>query len=347
MKPQILFLTICDRRGASGRYRVYQFEALLRAAGFGIRILPPAPKGSGLARIRDRRKEEARLLEEAGSADAVFIQKRLFSCGFIRALCDLGKPIVFDFDDAIFTSQRGGRSALTRARVTRRLQAVLRRSSLVLAGNSYLADYARPRARRVEILPTAVDVSRYPLRKHAETATVTLGWIGSRVTEMHLDELRDVLLRLTEVLPEIDVQLMVISDRDYDVPGLRVINKRWSEQSEVDDLLLADVGLMPLEDTAWTRGKCGLKALQYMAAGIPAVCSAVGANNEIVAHGDSGYLCASASEWLDALAKLARDPGHRQRLGESGRHRVEECYSTTRVGQRLVDLLRSLVDTTA
>ncbi|MBI2194084.1 MAG: glycosyltransferase family 4 protein [Planctomycetes bacterium] len=341
VKRRILFLTKSDTRAASTRYRVAQFVPVLEGAGFRVDLVAPEARGRGPLRLLRRLREERRILRHAREADILFIQKRLLTAGLAGRLERLGKPIIFDFDDALYTSPRGDWSAWTRARALRRLQRVLEASSLVLAGNAVLAEFARAHAPRVEMLPTAIDLSRYSMKVHAHTAgDFTLGWMGSRVNHRYLALLKQPLSRLAGIIP--GLRLIVVSDQDMAMAGVKVENRAWSEATETADLLAFDVGLMPLEDDEWTRGKCGLKALQYMAAGIPAVCSAVGANGEILENGKEGFLCRTDDEWYQALHRLAASPDYRTSMGRAGRRRVEQAYSTEIVGARLLALLQTL-----
>lgn len=336
-KKKILFLTVSGRNGASSRYRVYQFLPSFEAAGLDVRVIPPAQRPRGIMRLLSGMREEADLLKAAAAADVVFIQKRLFGAGFIRRLGRLGKRIVFDFDDSIFTSPAGDWSALTRARVRGRFRAVLGAADLVIAGNSFLAGYAAENgAKSVEVLPTAVDVSRYSVKEH-KAGPVTFGWIGSSVNHRYIDTLADVLPSLAREFG--GLRLLVVSDRDYFMDGVEVENRRWSEAREAADILDMDIGLMPLADDGWTRGKCALKALQYMASGVPPVCSAVGANKEVIDHGVDGFLASGSLDWMDALHELIRQPERRAEVGLAARRKVEERYSLDVYAARLAGLL--------
>lgn len=336
----ILFLTISGKDGASSRYRVYQFLPHLEKAGFSTAVMPPARKPGGIGKLLAGMREESGFLRAASASDIIFIQKRLFCKGFINRLARLGKPIVFDFDDSIFTSPSGDWSMLTRAKVAGRLKAILRAADLVITGNRFLAGYAAETgASSVEVLPTAVDVSKYVVKVH-ENRPVVLGWIGSSVNHRYIDMLRGVLPALSRELP--GMKLLVVSDKDYRMDGVTVENRRWSEDTEAADLLDMDIGLMPLADDVWTRGKCALKALQYMACGLPAVCSPVGANVEVVEDGINGFLPADDAGWLSCIRELTASHGKMPAMGGSGRARVVEKYSTDEVGSRLVELLESI-----
>jgi glycosyltransferase involved in cell wall biosynthesis len=322
---KILFFPISGKNGASSRYRVYQFIPYLNDAGISTSVMPPARKPGGLGKLVAGIREESACIEAACRADVVFIQKRLFGKGFIGKLERLGKPLVFDFDDSIFTSPSGDWSFLTRKKVERRLNAVIRAADLVITGNRFLAGYASANgASRVAILPTAIDVSRYSAKKHEDRDCV-LGWIGSSVNHRYLD-------MLSGTLPELagkyaGLKLLVVSDKDYFMDGIEVENRRWSEDTESADILDMDIGLMPLADDEWTRGKCALKALQYMACGIPAVCSPVGANKEVIEDGVDGFLPADGKGWVERIGLLARSVDMRAEFGSAARVKVEKSYS--------------------
>ncbi|MBI5694791.1 MAG: glycosyltransferase family 4 protein [Nitrospirae bacterium] len=335
---KILFLTIAGRNGASSRYRVYQFLPSLEAAGLEVRVIPPAQKPRGFGRLVAGLREESELLKASSGSDVIFIQKRLFGARFIGKLAGLGKRIVFDFDDSIFTSPSGGWSWLTRKKVTGRLKAVLGASGLVITGNGFLSSFAESNgARRTEVLQTAVDVSRYTVKEH-RPGPPTLGWIGHSVNHRYIDTLSGVLPSLGREFP--GLRLLVVSDKDYFMDGITVENRRWSEAREAADILDMDIGLMPLVDDEWTRGKCALKALQYMASGIPPVCSAVGANNEVVEHGVDGFLARGSLDWMDSLHELIRYPARRAEVGLAARRKVDERYSLHVYADRLAGLLR-------
>jgi glycosyltransferase involved in cell wall biosynthesis len=337
----LLVLPNSDRRGASARYRVYQYLPALERAGFTVETIAPMKSKRPVLRIVDRVREESRLLRAVPDADLVLVQKRLLSRHFVDRLRRVGKPIVFDLDDAIFTSPKGDWSTITRWRVRQRLRRVLRASALVLVGNDYLRAYVERDTSRAVVLPTAVEIARYPVKTDSSGNNVRLGWIGSRVNHRYLSLLTPVLRRLTEEIPWL--RLVVVSDEDYAAEGVAVENRRWSEETEVQDLLTFDIGLMPLADDEWTRGKCALKALQYMAAGVPAVCSAVGANNDVIEHGADGFLCTSEGQWHETLARLARDPDLRRVVGCRGRETVERRYAAESIGTQVAALLDGLI----
>jgi glycosyltransferase involved in cell wall biosynthesis len=213
-------------------------------------------------------------------------------------------------------------------------------STAVCAGNSIIADFARSSCPNVGVVPTTIDVDgAYARRKqHAPGAELVVGWSGSRTTAQYLEAVLPVLARVAEQVP---MRLLVIG-AEVDHPGLRIECRPWRSDTEVDDLLDMDVGLMPLVDDEWTRGKCGLKALQYMALGIPCILSPVGVNAEIVTDAENGYWVRTEDDWHRSLDALT-DPELRERMGAAARLTVRERYSARVGAEKLAALLRQAV----
>lgn len=245
-----------------------------------------------------------------------------------RLLRMTGVPYAFDFDDAIYlpaASEANRRLAwLKDAGKTKRAVAG---ASLVVAGNRDLAGWTRRYARRVTVIPTTVDTQHYQVRERPASERVCVGWSGSPTTIVHLRLLEPVLRTLQR---EQGIRIRVIGDASYRIDGAEVESLDWRAASEVRDLSAIDIGVMPMPDDEWSRGKCGLKALQYMALGIPAVISPVGVNCEI-ATGGAAVLASTQDEWLAALRALIADAELRLRVGAAGRARVEERYSVAAV----------------
>ena len=249
-------------------------------------------------------------------------------------------PFVLDFDDSIYlppaNTVNPGAGWLRHHGKTGVLCGLARH---VTVGNEILAAYARPRARAVTVLPTTIDTDAYVPGERRKPGRPVLGWSGSVTTLPYLSGIRDTLVRLRQRL---DFELRVIGG-ELSIPGIDVSCRPWRAETEVLDLRELDVGIMPLPDDPWTRGKCGLKALQYMALGIPAVVSPVGVNSEIVDHGRNGFVAATPEEWIESMAVLLRDADLRARLGTRARQTVEERYSARVHAPRLVEVLRRVV----
>ncbi len=332
--PHVLFLPMGDRKLASSRYRLYQYVD--HAADYGVqpRVLDWASVRGRAARLRTA----AQTLIAAPRADVVFIQKRHDAAALYAAR--LARRVVFDFDDAIWLPPPNDRRDPAKIpRLLDQLHAVLRRSDLIIAGNETLHAYAAQFTSHVTIVPTVVDLDQYTLAPNVTRDVVTLGWVGSHATIMYLDRLDEVFTSLAERYPG-RVRLKVVSDVPYHHATLPVENVAWSLRDEVEQLRDIDVGLMPLRDSEWERGKCGFKLLQYMALGIAAVGAPVGVNTTILQHEVNGLLAGSADQWLTALVRLIDDRALRQTLGAAGRQTIERSYSLQAVGPRFFELLR-------
>ena len=223
---------------------------------------------------------------------------------------------------------------------------LLKRACAVIVGNKHLARYASQHAVRVEVVPTVVDTDRFDERRHpggrlesSAPGPVTIAWIGLAYNFAYLNQLIPALKHLQRVE---GVRFRVISSRAPVLPGVEVEFREWSIESEVIALQSSHIGVMPLPDNEWARGKCGLKVLQYMAIGIPAVASPVGCNEDIIRHGHNGFLAHSEEEWIIILSQLCRDSELRARIGRAGRKTVQERFSLHVWGPRLVDHYRQL-----
>jgi glycosyltransferase involved in cell wall biosynthesis len=313
-------LTFGSEQAASVRYRVLQFLPFFETAGLRSVVLAP---GAG------------------GRADyaVCWIQKKLLPMLKVRGLARRHQ-LVFDFDDAVWTSEKGERSFVTRLRIKARLNYVLRKSALVLAGNDFLAAYARRHNQRVMVVPTVLDTARYPPKQHGPGERLTLGWIGHSVNFRYLAALAPVLQQVARERP---LRLLVVADQDFALPGIQVENRRWAEESEVADILSMDVGLMPLADDEWTRGKCGFKAIQYMAAGVPAIASPVGMNRQLIADGVDGFLAADDAAWVRAITRLQGDVALRAAMGRTAREKIQAKYSLASWGPIVCGLFQDLV----
>jgi len=327
----VLFLPVSGPKGASSRYRVFQFLPSLAEIGVKYALhLPVETPGKGLKRLVSA-LQERRLIERlAKDSRAVFIQKRLLPVSLIDRLSSR-LPLLFDFDDAIFTSPTQDRSQIAQKRVEQRLHYVLTAARLVLAGNRYLYDYASQFAKRVILLPTVIDSARYPAKVHSPSNEIVIGWIGHSVNLPYLREISDILEEVAKTFP---LRLLVVSDRDIRLPGIQVDNRRWSKETEIADILEMDIGVMPMPDDPWSRGKCGFKAIQYMAAGIPVVCSAVGANVDIVRDEVDGFCVKRPEDWRARLLELCSSVELRRQMGSRARMRVQEAYSLAALQSR-------------
>jgi glycosyltransferase involved in cell wall biosynthesis len=248
-------------------------------------------------------------------------------------------PYVVDYDDAAFHRYDLHWAALVRWVLGRKIDRIMKQAALVVAGNSYLASRARQAgAPRIEILPTVVDASRYPIPTAKRNEDFVIGWIGSQSTTRYLLPLLEV---WRQALTWEGTSLRLVGSGKLNLSGVAADIVDWSESSEVQAVQSFSVGIMPLEDDPWTRGKCGYKLIQYMACGLPVVASPVGVNCEIVEHGSNGYLAANEVEWLSALGRLRSEPQLSEEFGRAGRKRVESVYSLEVTAPQMADLLKS------
>jgi glycosyltransferase involved in cell wall biosynthesis len=343
-------------RNPSQRYRIEQWEPLLRAAGVEITYEPFEDEELNAVLYRPGRlADKLRLVTKAlgrrlagvrGARrfDAVYVLREAALLGppvFERLLARAGVPFVFDFDDAVFERYVSPSNGyLSYLKFPGKTRTICRLAAHVTAGNEYLADYARQVNPRVTVVPTTVDTGRYTVAPRAPNEVPVIGWTGSYSTVQHLDTLRPALRRLAR---RERFRLRVVGAPGYKIEGLDVEAMTWRPETEVEDLRPLDVGVMPLPDDRWSRGKCGMKALQYMGLGIPAVCSPVGVNSSIIRDGENGMLAATEDEWVEKLSRLLREPALRERLGRAGRATVEEHYSAAVQAPRVFGVLESVV----
>jgi len=241
-----------------------------------------------------------------------------------RAL--LPKPYIYDFDDAFYLKYRRGRLGVMRWALGAKFETVIAGASVVTAGNATLADFARARNSATSEFPTVVDTEHHRPLPCERNDRFTVGWIGSPSTAPYLSALVEPLSLLAGEGP---LRFVVIGGRAPAIPGAEVVELPWSEQTEVPLINSFDVGVMPLPDDDWARGKCAFKLIQYMACAIPVVASRVGANVDVVGN-EAGLLVTDSRDWAVALRTLRDRPQDARRMGEAGRQRIEQHYSVRR-----------------
>jgi glycosyltransferase involved in cell wall biosynthesis len=253
-----------------------------------------------------------------------------------------GAKLVFDFDDAIWLADTSSYNQRFRwLKGPGKIPRVLRAADLVLAGNAYLAEYARGFNQQVQIVPTTIDTESYRPREPSGGGPVCIGWSGSFSTIRDFRLAAPVLKRVRARYGD-RVRFKVIGDASFRDDELGVVGQPWKADTEVADLHEIDIGIMPLPDNEWSRGKCGLKGLQYMALGIPTLMSPVGVNAEILSHGKNGFLPRDEAGWEQALCSLIESPALRAQIGAAGRQRVVQDYSVQAWRDRYCDLLIGL-----
>jgi glycosyltransferase involved in cell wall biosynthesis len=349
-----LLLTQYGRLGSSSRVRCYQYLDYLESRGWQFVIEPLFGNDyiQGLywgrisywAVIRAYARR-LRLLFGRERYDLIWLQREAlpwFPAWIETALLRGRAPVVVDLDDAWFHRYDLHRRRVVRWLLSDKVDRIVRHARLVIAGNAYLAERMRVAgAPSVEQLPSVVDVLEYRPKAAGQIqgAGLVIGWIGSPATAHYLAAIGSV---LRDFVQESGAHVVSVGARKDQLSGLPVEFRPWSEETEADEIRRFDIGIMPLPDAPFERGKCGYKLIQYMAAGIPVVASKVGANASIVRDGVDGFLVSSPAEWLTALRTLSGDSGLRERMGASGRKRAEEHFSLQCAAPRLEQMLSSV-----
>lgn len=357
---RVLFLTLYPETMPSSRLRVYQYLPYLRQRGIDATVLPAVPepwfsrfyfsssRGSHFIQYGIEIFNTFARLSATGRYDVIFVQKGILGTnlrGFDRLLGKARGRLIFDLDDSVY-----GRNVVEFNRSFFRLfqdrhqtEKISSRCQAVVAGNSYLKNLALQYNPNVFLIPTPVDTDRFrPSQENSKGAReeIVIGWIGIEGALAYLRILEGVLRGLSRRYP---IRLKVIARFDqkpFALEGVRTTAVRWSYQTEVEELEELDIGLMPLPDDEWVRGKCGLKLLQYMSMAIPSVASRLGANSEIVEEGRDGFLASGLEEWTEKLSSLIEDAPLRKKMGEEARAKVLEKYSLQRMAPRLARVLK-------
>ncbi|MBF9061018.1 glycosyltransferase [Rhodobacterales bacterium HKCCSP123] len=350
---KLRILTRYGRKGASSRVRFLQYLPHLERAGFDVEVAPffgddylealYAGRGTRAAALEAYGRRVRRLRGARGAIDVIWLEKEALAWvphAIEAGLMPRGVPVVSDYDDAVFHRYDMHRLPLVRGVLGRKHAAIMARSSCVMAGNAYLAGYARHAgAASVEIVPTVVDADVYrPAEVARGDASPVIGWIGMPST--WADCVAPFLPTLENVARRHGTVLQAIGARPDPAEEGILRFLPWSEAGEVEMIRAMDIGIMPLPDTPWMRGKCGYKLIQYMACGLPVVASPVGVNTEIVQHGVNGFLAETQEDWRKALETLIGDPELRRAMGAAGRRTVERSYSLHLQGPRVASLLK-------
>ncbi len=346
-----LMVTRYDALGASSRLRHMQYAPALAQAGFET-TFDPFFDGEYLARLYAGQStslpalgayaRRVRQLARAEGYDVLWLEKEALPWlpwALEKRLLPRGVPLVVDFDDAVFHNYDLHRSGAVRRVLGDKIDRLMASAVLVTAGNPYLAARARAAgAARVEVVPTVVDLDAYrvaPAPAPGEPARI--GWIGTPSTWGAYAE--PLMPLLTRSAAQAGARILAVGAGKAATAHPLLDSEPWSEESEVSRIQAMSIGIMPLGDTPWARGKCGYKLLQYMACGLPVVASPVGVNAGIVEHGVNGFLADNEGEWHDAITALLNNPALRQRMGAAGRRKVEEHYALGVWAPRVADML--------
>lgn len=358
--PRILFIAAHrPGRSPSQRFRFEQYFDFLHENGYEIHFsyllneredLTFYSKGKTLAKVNvfveswKRRQHDVMV---ASQFDIIFIQREAFmtpSIRFERIFSKSGAKVIYDFDDAIWKLDiSDGNRMFKWLKDPKKTPKLISLAHQVIAGNQYLADYASQFNKNVTIIPTTIDTN-YHIRKspYTEKEKICIGWTGSLTTIKHFRLAEKVLVRLKEKYGD-KIYFKVIGECHYKNENLQIQGICWNRENEISELEEIDIGIMPLVDDEWSKGKCGFKGLQYMAMEVPAVLANVGVNSTIIQHGENGFIANNDEEWFDLLSQLIDSFDLRQRLGKAGRKTVEERYSVNSQKGKYLEVMNGLL----
>ena len=290
--------------------------------------------------VRSNLADRWRVIRQASQHDVVVLFKMIGFTKLQLALLHRANPrIIFDFDDAVMFREQKFLKPLSGKSFQKFLRTV-NHCAAVVAGNDFLAGFASACGSRVLVLPTAIDVGKYQLKTFSDGQGLTIGWMGLSDGLPYLELIQPALVQLSERFP--GLKLKVISDKPLELDGVVVENEIWRPETEQAHLASFDIGIMPLWDSLWTRGKCGYKILQYMGVGTAVVASAVGANNQIIVHGENGFLARTEDDWMQSIATLVESAELRKNFGLRGRELIERSYSLEAFADAYVKLIREV-----
>jgi len=350
---RLLVFSRYGRLGSSSRVRILQYLPLLEAQGFAPTVQPLFDDRTVNALYAGSRMvnflriqgliRRVLALTRCAEFDVIWVERELLP--YLPAWPELylrrrGLRMVADYDDAVFHNYDDHRHRLIRGLLGDKVADVMRCAAFVIVGNEYLKAYAeKAGARRIELVPTVVDLTRYAVSPPHVGIPFTIGWIGTPLTARYLKPIQSVLASFCR---ERDANLTLIGAGQVADLGTNCRVERWSEEGEVEQIQRFDVGIMPLPDEPFERGKCGYKLIQYMACGIPVIASPIGVNTKIVRQGIDGFLARTHEEWYGALEQFYSKPEMRRSMGLAARKRVESEYSLQVAAPRLCVLLKEL-----
>ena len=349
---KILALTRYGKIGPSSRYRFYQYFPYLEKNGFQIDVHPFFKdtytqkillKSKNIFSINPFFSYWNRVIKSFSfkQYDLIWIEKELFPwipSPIENLFLKTNIPIIIDFDDAVYHRYDQHSNFIIRKFLSNKIRSILKSSSLIIAGNEYIASYARKsNVKNVEIIPTTINTEKSVIKiNYLNKNKFIVGWIGSSSTSSHINEISEVIINLCK---ENDALFAAVGVDKKKLNNFPVKIIKWKEDEELKEISKFDVGIMPLPNNPWEKGKCGLKLLQYMAAGLPVVASPVGINNEIVLHGKNGFLARNENDWIKYLNQLKTNPMLRKKMGQESLNIVKKKYSLSYHSKKLIKIL--------
>lgn len=358
--PRILFIAAHrPDRSPSQRFRFEQYLDYFESQGYQCDFSfllnhredkTFYSKGNPLAKVNvffDSWKRRQHDSMKASSYDIIFVQREAFmtpSIRFERNFAHSGAKLIFDFDDAIWKLDiSDGNKMFKWLKDPSKTPKIIGIAHHVIAGNVYLGEYAKQYNQNVTVIPTTIDTD-YHRRKHPyiEKDKICIGWTGSLTTIKHFRLAENVLQRLKNKYGD-KIYFKVVGEGNYTNESLGIKGTPWSRFTEISGLEEMDIGIMPLENDEWSKGKCGFKGLQYMAMEIPAVLADVGVNTEIIQHGENGFIAKTDEDWFNLLSQLIESYELRKKLGAAGRKTIEEKYSMNSQKEKYLEVLKGVL----
>lgn len=350
---KILYLTKYTSKAGSSRMRSFQYFPYFKEQGFKIVAKPFFSEKyindfyAGKKNIPEILKAYIRrffVMFSVFSYDKIVVEKEIFPYlpAFTERILNVfGIKYISDYDDAIFHNYDQSTNPYFKFFLKKKIDKVMKYSSLVIAGNSYLAERAKKAgAKNIEIIPTVIDLERYSVKKvsRSEKDKFIVGWVGTKTTfEKHLLPCKNWIIKLQDQEPNIEFHIVGISE-DQNL-GQNVKWIPWKAETENEEINKFDIGIMPLKDSLWEKGKCAYKLIQYAACGIPGIASDVGMNSEVTVENKTGFLVNSNEEWIEKILFLSTHPEIRKNMGTEARHLVEEKYSIQVTAKKWIQLL--------
>jgi glycosyltransferase involved in cell wall biosynthesis len=322
---KIIFL-VQGMHVAASRYRVLQYLPFFQAHNIETAVFEFPQNITGWSSV----------VKDLKSADVIFVQRKRLPQSVLLLLRRLEKKIIYDFDDAVMFKNSLSKNPYSLRR-TMSFKRMLRYSNLVIAGNAFLKEEAEKYHDNVMILPTPIDAQRYPGKIYRADETVNIGWIGDHGSIHYMESFKDV----WEVIGRKygHVVLTIICDTFIETKNIHLRRISWNYEREIDDLMALDIGVMPLFDDLWSKGKCGFKIIQYLGVGVPAVCTPVGINRDVVEDGVSGLWASTKDDWVEKLSMLIENAPLRAKMGSEGRKKIMEHYTVQVCAPRLIDMI--------
>lgn len=355
---KVLFFTQTTQNGASARYRVYQFLDYLKNGGIDCSVSPAVSDELLKAYLKSSSVHvkfhfyASQILKRVGELvktrnfDIIFFQRDTIVYIYPvleKIIALLNKNIIFDFDDPIYLSPLNKKVGLLFDFLwdRKKIERIIKLSKYVIVGNNFLKNYAANFTKNVTVIPTSVNLSQYKSLPKLTDANgkVTIGWTGSQGTFNYLKKFFPIFIELAK---KYKIELKVIGAYGPEISGLKITYKDWNLNSEINEISSFDIGVMPLTNDEWSRGKSATKLLQYMAAGVPAVASPIGVNSEIIQDGTNGFLADSFDEWMQKISYLINDRVLANRLSLEAKKTVAAHYSTEVNAPKLIKVIKDV-----